>query len=104
MTSGPAWNPCCKLAINPAQRTNFAGAVGAESRPNWCTGTSQQTEIYVFVGANQFLTGTVGAAFKTLWRTSGAANTWIPYWRVGQYSFSKKLYLVNKYKEMETKG
>ena len=36
--------------------------------------------MYVFVGANQFLARTVGAALKTLWRTSGAANTWIPYW------------------------
>ena len=76
----PVWNPCCKVAINPAQRTNFAGAAGAEPRPNWCTGTSQQTEMYVFVGANQFLATTVGAALKTLWRTSGAANTWILYW------------------------
>ena len=22
----PMWNPCCKVAINPAQRSNFVGA------------------------------------------------------------------------------
>ena len=44
--------------------------------------------MYTFVGANQFLARTVGAALKTLWRTSGAANTWIPYWfpmKLGRY-------------------
>ena len=80
MTLNPVRNPCCKVAINLAQRTNFAGAAGAEPRPNWCIGTSQQTEMYVFVGANQFLARKVGAALKTLRRTSGAANTWVPYW------------------------
>ena len=50
--SFPVWNPCCKVAINPAQRTTFAGAAGAEKRPNWCTGTSKQREVYVFSGAN----------------------------------------------------
>ena len=76
------WNPCCKVAINPAQTTNFAGAAGAEPRPDWRTGTSQDTEMYVFVGANQFLARTVGGVLPTLWRTSGAANTWIPYWHL----------------------
>ena len=36
--------------------------------------------MYLFVGANQFWARKVGAAAKTLWCTSGAANTWIPYW------------------------
>ena len=66
---------------NRAEGTNFAGAAGAESRPNWYTGTSEQTKMYVFVGV---LAGTVGAADNTLWRilsgASGAANTWISYW------------------------
>ena len=29
---------------------------------------------------NQFFVRTIGAAPKTQWRTSGAANTWISYW------------------------
>ena len=56
---------------NRAEGTNFAGAAGAESRPNWYTGTSEQTKMYVFVGV---LAGTVGAADNTLWRILSGAG------------------------------
>ena len=30
---GPVWNPCCQVAINPAQKANFVGA--AEGQITW---------------------------------------------------------------------
>ena len=40
-------------------------------------------------GADQVSGQRVGAAAKTHWGTSGAANTWIPYWLKSRLSHKK---------------
>ena len=69
----PMWNPCCKVAIYPAQRTYFAGAAGAKQSHTGAMTTQNKKYKYL-----------LAQICKTLRRTSRRANTWIPYWDFGR--------------------
>ena len=71
----PNWNPGIIFRTSLEQASDFLRHAGAEPRPN------KQKYMYLLAQIS-FFVRKIGASLKTQWRTSGAANTWIPYWNL----------------------